>query len=201
MAKLCECGCKGKVNPKARFISGHHTRLAVKLGKPPRTYKPTPDEIPSGLCECGCGQRTEIATKTVIRKREFKGFPKPFVGQHRQRVTINKGEQHHLWKGGRYLRRGYVMVYNPEHPNADGKGYVPEHRLVVEQVIGRYLESSEVVHHINGDKSDNRPENLEILSNSEHSRIHNKADHMRKFVTKELLSKWGKMGAARRWNK
>lgn len=69
---------------------------------------------------------------------------------------------------------GYILVYVPDHPAADRNGYVLEHRFVVEQSIGRYLSSDEYVHHINGDKQDNRLENLEITNMREHAKIHMK---------------------------
>ena len=66
---------------------------------------------------------------------------------------------------------GYVRVYIPMHPEANTRGYVYEHRVVAEQKIGRRLEKNEVVHHINGIRWDNRPENLEVMDRIEHSKL------------------------------
>jgi len=67
-------------------------------------------------------------------------------------------------KKGRYIQNGYVCIYQPKHPNCDSKGYVKEHRLVMENHIGRLLNKNEEVHHINGVKSDNRIENLRLCA-------------------------------------
>lgn len=66
--------------------------------------------------------------------------------------------------------QGYLTVYEPSHPSCNGRHRVLEHRLVMERIVGRILRRDEQVDHINGDKEDNRPENLQVLSPAEHTR-------------------------------
>lgn len=63
--------------------------------------------------------------------------------------------------------QGYVLVFSPDHPRVLTNGYVPQHRLAMESMIGRYLRSDESVHHKNGVRHDNRPENLELWARSQ----------------------------------
>jgi hypothetical protein len=86
------------------------------------------------------------------------------------------GERNYRWKGGRISDdRGYICIYKPDHPHKINGSYVLEHRLVAEEVLGRYLKETEVVHHVNGVKHDNRKENLVICQDgSYHQLIHNK---------------------------
>lgn len=73
------------------------------------------------------------------------------------------GKQSFHWKGGRVRDKfGYIQIWNPDHPNAKGCGYIQEHRLVMSKHLGRPLKSNENVHHKNGKRDDNRVENLEL---------------------------------------
>jgi|11BtaG_2_1085332.scaffolds.fasta_scaffold62672_1 hypothetical protein len=85
---------------------------------------------------------------------------------HCQRTGPRSGDGHPDWKGGRIVNKdGYIEVYSPEHPNRrKHTPYVLEHRLVMENHLGRLLTKQEVVHHRNGVKDDNRIENLELFS-------------------------------------
>ena len=75
---------------------------------------------------------------------------------------------------GRYKTpQGYIYILKPTHPFCTKKGYIREHRFVMEQYLGRYLKPEERVHHINGIKDDNRRKNLKLLSGmSEHFKLH-----------------------------
>ena len=90
-------------------------------------------------------------------------------GPENPTVTAHYGEDNPRWNGGRYKApNGYIYVKRPEHPNSDSRGYVGEHRLVASNKIGRPLKEGEVVHHKNEERTDNHPENLEVLTIGEH---------------------------------
>jgi hypothetical protein len=93
--------------------------------------------------------------------------------------------------GSKVIRRdGYVKVYFPTHPRADKTGFIMEHRLVMEQVLGRPLERGEHVHHINEVKSDNRPENLQVMKAGDHSRETNASAKRKRVSMRERLAEY-----------
>lgn len=84
-----------------------------------------------------------------------------------------KGEKNPNWKGGDGRMNGYIQIFNPYHPNSDCHGYIYEHRLVMAEILGRFLKGEEIVHHINGIRDDNRIENLMLFpSQVEHVIYH-----------------------------
>lgn len=92
------------------------------------------------------------------------------------------GAAHSSWRGGRRKQgKGYIGIYQPEHPRASKQGggrggYVPEHVLVAEKALGKFLPVRAVVHHVNGVITDNRPQNLVICEDQAyHLLIHRRA--------------------------
>lgn len=133
---------------------------------------------PSGLCHCGCGRPTRRARDHDLKRGNVKGEHLRFRRGHHPKPQ-KRGAAHPLWKGGRFKNTdGYIVLrIPPEHPFA-GMGYyvgsetlrqVLEHRLVMAEYLGRFLERHEHVHHINGDRSDNRIENLQLRISATHA--------------------------------
>jgi YHS domain-containing protein len=89
---------------------------------------------------------------------------------------FQKGENNPAYTGGKHiLKTGYYVIIKPDHPQCDTRGYVLEHRFVMECKLGRYLNKGECVHHIDGNKTNNDPSNLMLFkSQSEHIKYHSK---------------------------
>ncbi len=84
-----------------------------------------------------------------------------------------RGNKNPKWKGGKTSdSNGRILLYLPEHPNANGWGYVYRYRVKMEKKIGRILNSDEDVHHKNEDETDDRISNLKLLPRKKHRSLH-----------------------------
>ena len=114
-------------------------------------------------CLCRCGLNVK-----PTRLRYYRGRRLDFIAGHQ-----NRGAFHANYKGGQVLAKGYAWILAPQHPRRTRRGYVKKCWLILERIIGRYLVKGETVHHRNGRKLDDRPENLEITNPRAHAKEHN----------------------------
>lgn len=106
-------------------------------------------DIPIGLCQCGCGEKTQIAKQTRTKLGHVKGQPIQFINGHANRGRCRENSSY--WKGGHKTHYGgYPMTLNPSHPRSDPNGYVLAHILTAEKALGKPLPPGAVVHHENG---------------------------------------------------
>jgi len=121
------------------------------------------------------GKKHSEETKERLSKAN-KG--RKFSEEHNKRIAEAKK------KGGIGHKKkktdGYIMVYFPDHPCSNKDGYIMEHILVMECILGRHLNENEVVHHINHKRDDNRKENLMLMTASEHMSLHMKERHAKR---------------------
>lgn len=160
MAQIAE-----EVGCSAATILNHLRRLGVET-RSAADY-PATDAVRDAWVEIGRsgkGRRRTAAQKDAISKAnrgKRKRSDYEFGGHEKKR------------------RDGYIAVYVPDHPNCNREGYVMKHHLVMEREIGRKLLPGEVVHHKNRIRDDNRIENLQLMTASEHMSMHNRERHMK----------------------
>ena len=137
---------------------GMHNRIDWPIAEMTQWYK-------SGMTLQQIGDRLGRDLRLVHKALKKAGVEMRPRGRENQ-----TGDRNPAWKGGRMTdKSGYILLLKPDHPAANNHGYVREHRLVAEQVLGRLLKPAEVVHHKNDDPSDNRPENLMVYeTNAQH---------------------------------
>lgn len=154
----CACGCGKTAKPGNRWVHGHN---APGTGVLRGGRKPFPAPNPSGICHCGCGQTTPKAPRAILSRQ------------------IEKGQHYRYCRGHAYGYKGGYSTRPREPRHLKGLSYnsalgrwvihcrdgsrMYYYRAVMEAHLKRPLLPTEVVHHINGDSTDDRIENLELV--------------------------------------
>jgi len=156
-------------------------RFGIKTRKPiPRPGVMSGEKHPY----YGKSHSAEIRTKmSAAHKGRWLGKRHPNEGRNHSSETRAKMRAAHTdrllkingqgWNGEKRKKsNGYFHSYAPDHPNTNGAGFVPEHRLIAEKALGRFLKKKELVHHINEDRADNQNSNLLICTRAYHLDLH-----------------------------
>ena len=153
VAKQCDVdGCDAALY-WARWCSKHYQRWR-RTGDPQEARRVVPP--PGATCSVpGCDKPFRCKWLCATHYRRLRTHGDPLA-----KVLVKDGS-------GYINTQGYRTLYRPSHPNADARGNILEHRLVMAEMLGRPLFPDENVHHINGVRDDNRPENLELWSSSQ----------------------------------
>ena len=152
MGKCSVDGCDREGKLTLGMCSAHYQRNR-RYGDPSiRKRRP-----PGGCTVEGCERAARhVGYCPMHARRADRNGGDPGGAEPKRRCTAAIGDRH-------TLATGYVRVkIGHEHPRAYASGWILEHILVMEEKLGRRLLPGENVHHINGRRDDNRPENLEL---------------------------------------
>lgn len=144
--------------------------------------------IPEGYCQCGCGQRTKVPTRNDASKGWVKGVPMPYLRGHYnkahgipayQKKFLSEsriGDKNPNWKNGIYFDRHHGRWMIRCRDGSSDQFAV----AIARNKYGRFPTPGEVVHHLDGCKTNDCPENIIILPAEEHNRLHAKLNPISK---------------------
>lgn len=151
------CTIEGCDNPKkAKGLCSKHKQRADRWGSP-EGFAPKRERVMQDTCK--------IITQEDRQCKKPK-WAKGMCQMHYRRVKLY-GDPFARELGRKGKPKTYKYVAAPKHPNSDTKGWIAEHRLVMSEFLGRPLMPKENVHHLNGNRKDNRLENLELWNTSQ----------------------------------
>lgn len=112
------------------------------------------------LCECDCGNIKPVMHENLANGRTRScGCLNSELSKVRGLKHVGKNNPN--WKGGiKKTKPGYIQIYKPDHPYSDKNGYIQEHRLIIEKVLGRFMKPHECAHHIDKNRKNNKNKNL-----------------------------------------
>jgi endogenous inhibitor of DNA gyrase (YacG/DUF329 family) len=176
---FCSAECHGRAGKRPTVIKKRPCEICG------REFKPASRTVTARFCSRDCQRvwqsRRGITRICPICDTSFRISPSRaertaalYCSQKCQGAARTKTGIGRLHNGRQVTTntKGYALIYQPDHYAAHpGNGRTLEHRWVMEQHLGRRLSAAEQVHHVNGDKTDNRPENLQVLVADEHTRV------------------------------
>ena len=140
---------------------------------------------PSDVIEHSC-----VVCGKVRKTKQFNTLRTTYTGMCDEcNRKSHVGKNNPNWKGGKRFNNGeYYAVHCPSHPRAHN-GRVLEHILIAEEMLGRFLKDDEVVHHIDGNKKNNKQGNLSVLTQSQHAVLHDIKSNMNKKLYEQGIAK------------